>query len=65
MNPSEAEKIIDSFKFINEENDYQSASIFIAPVEHSLNKKLLKRDLPKINKDGWEIGHRADDSGVV
>ena len=41
MKSAEVEKILDSFKLINEENDYQSASIFIAPVEHSLNKKLL------------------------
>lgn len=62
MKSAEVEKILDSFKLINEENGYQSASIFIAPVEHSLNKKLLKRDLSKINKDGWKIVHRADDS---
>ena len=55
MDPTEITKIMESFKYVNEELEKKSASIFIAPLEHSLSRKVFKRNLHKLRKDGWGV----------
>lgn len=54
MNPTDIEKIIDSFKYLNDDSSTNSGSIFVAPLNHLLTKKLFKKNLQQIHKDGWK-----------
>ena len=55
MDAAKIKEIIESFKYVNEGLDKKSASIFIAPLEHSLSRKIFKRNLHELRKDGWGI----------